>query len=459
MLTRSLSLVTVLAFLVACGAPADTPTPLPPTTVEELLERTTAAMASVESYSFKGSLRNESVRDGQPSVSVITTEGERGPGRSYSTRDTYAADPSRDYGGAIVEWLAVDGVVVSRTAAPVEGPWKEEAFYMSGRPPSIPPVAIPADFDPISWDAQASLDARTVHLVTGTSSGIYGGRLTAEIDIYIASDSYRIVRIVIRVDAAADRPSGSGGPESESITVDSRLSGYGSTVEIELPAEFEPAQFATYVFEIGGEIPEEHLREIVSDRLSEIGATGTGTSIVDGTLTIRLIGQTFPPERVAAALGRVGYVEVLLRRCTTGDCKIDQGYVDTATGVNSSHILRASPTHSPLRPTSPIGISLTDQGEALLNSVVSQLPPGSDSTLVLIVDDVLVLNSPVEIGTSSLQLRMTGDFATAQEVEGWSAVIGTGPLEVGLTLLDYIPPRSPHQVRPGLQDPTPTPNR
>jgi hypothetical protein len=182
MLTRSLSLVTVLAYLVACGAPADTPTPLPPTTVEELLERTTAAMAMVESYAFNGSFRNETVRDGQSWVSVITIEGERGPSDSYSTRDTYAADPSRDYGGAIVDWLAVDAVVLSRSAAPVEGPWKEDAFNMSGRPPTMQLAVIPADFEPTSWDAHATLDGRTMHLVTGTSSLINAG-INAEIDL------------------------------------------------------------------------------------------------------------------------------------------------------------------------------------------------------------------------------------------------------------------------------------
>lgn len=455
MLNRSLSLVTVLAFLVACGGSADTPTPLPPTTVEELLERTTAAMALVESYAFNSSFRSESVRDGQSSVSMITTQGQRGPGDSYSTRDTYAADPSRDYDGGTVEWLAVDGVILRRTPGPSETAWVEDAFYMSGRPPAMPPLAIPADFNSTSWDADATLDGRTVHQVTGTSTMIFEGSI-AEIDLYIAPDVYHISRIVIRVDTAGRLP---GGGPGEIITMDMRLSDFGSAVEIGLPAEFEPAQFATYVFEIDGDFQEEHLRDIVADRLRELGANGMGTSMADGKLTIRLIGQTFPPERVAAALGRVGYVEVLLRQCTSSDCTTGQGYVDTPTGVNSSHIRRASPTRFPLTPTSPIGISLSDEGAALLNRVASQLPPGSGSSLVLFVDDALLLSSPVEVGARPPQLRMTGEFTTTQEVEDWAAVTGGGVLDVGLELVDYIPPRAPHQTPPRMQLPTPTPTR
>jgi hypothetical protein len=452
MLTRFMPLVTVLAFLVACGEPADTPTPLPPTTVEELLERTAAAMALVESYAFNSSFRSESVRDGQPSVGVITTEGERGPGDSYSTRDTYAADPSRGYEGGAIEWLAVDGVVLRRTPGPNEGPWVEDAFNLSGRPPTMPPLEIPADFDSTSWDDQATLDSRTVHRVTGTSMMIFA-RTIAEIDLYIAPDSYHIVRIVIRMDTSRREPDGGSG---ETITMDMRLSDFGSLVEIEFPADFEPAQFATYVFEINGDFQEEHLRDIVSDRLSTIGSTGSGTSIADGTLTIRLIGQTFPPERVAAALGQVGYVELLLRWCSSGDCTTGEGYVDTPTGVDGSHILRASPTRFPLKPTSPIGISLSDDGAALLNDLANELPPDSGDSLVLAVDGVLILGSPLDIAERTPQLRMIGDFTTAQQVEDWAAVIGSGPLDVELTLVDYRPPRNEHQARPEIPTPTPT---
>lgn len=264
------------------------------------------------------------------------------------------------------------------------------------------------------------------------------------------------MRIVTRVDTAERVKDGAQG---EVITVDSRFSAFGCTVEIEFSAEFEPAQFATYVFEIDGDVQKEHLRDTIRERLYTIGANGMGTSIVGGNLTIRLIGQTFPPERVAAALGPGGYVELLLRRCTINDCTAGEGYVDTPTGVNSSHMLRASPTRFPLSPTSPIGISLSDDGAALLNDLTNELPPCSGTTLVLSVDDVLLLSSPVEIGGRTPQLRMTGDFTTAQEVEVWAAVIGGGSLDVGLALVDYIPPRAPHQKQTGMRLPTPTPTR
>ena len=195
-----LALLATAAILSACGSGSVEP----PSSAQDVLERMSEAMASVESLAFTGERTFIRTEEGQRSVTTVAVDGLYGANDSYFVREDYdwVDDPPRIGGGLLkgqVEWVAADGVVLSRNATGGDGLWREFASSFSGRPPSAPSWEFPGVLSINDWQDDFNLDGILVHHFRaerpyGDTGAIQSLRL------FVAQDSYRLVRLMMTVD-------------------------------------------------------------------------------------------------------------------------------------------------------------------------------------------------------------------------------------------------------------------